>query len=96
MEARQTYPPIRPKARQPTKQITEETEQAYRGVPAGVVGACAPAEEVPRDELRRPPAVRPARHEPHRFSRHLLVQREQLVFIYYYIAQHDASRKKRI
>jgi hypothetical protein len=107
MEARQTYPPIRPKARQPTKQITEETEQAYRGgimlrhrsdrgVPAGVVGACAPAEEVPRDELRRPPAVRPARHEPHRFSRHLLVQREQLVFIYYYIAQHDARRKKRI
>jgi hypothetical protein len=45
-----------------------------RGVPAGVVGACAPAEEVPRDELRRPAAVRPARHETHRLSRHLLTQ----------------------
>jgi hypothetical protein len=51
----------------------EPIEKAYRCImlPRGrVVGAGAPAEEVPRDELRRPATVRPTQHEPHRFGRH--------------------------
>uniref|UniRef100_A0A0A9DF36 Uncharacterized protein n=1 Tax=Arundo donax TaxID=35708 RepID=A0A0A9DF36_ARUDO len=56
-----------------------EPRGAYHGVMPGgrvpgVVGDGAPAEEVPRHELRRPAAVRSPRHEPHRLGRHLLAQ----------------------
>jgi hypothetical protein len=50
---------------------------AYHGVipggrvPGVVFGGGAPAEEVPGDELRRPPAGGSPRHEPQRLGRHL-------------------------
>jgi hypothetical protein len=54
---------------------------AYHGVipggrvPGVVFGGGAPAEEVPGDELRRPPAVGSPRHEPQRLGRHLASRR---------------------